>query len=106
MQRQCAETACILAELGADETIVGSALLKDVLLSSMMTDVQLRNLVSPAVADLVVKVDRLYELCKVRSCHFPAVLHYPAPREVEGLCTLLLLRQALLIKRSQVEVLA
>ena len=74
MQRQCAETACILAELGADETIVGSALLKDVLLSSMMTDVQLRNLVSPAVADLVVKVDRLYELCKVRSCHFPAVL--------------------------------
>lgn len=65
--KQCVETACILAELGADETSVASALLKDVLLKSMMTEVQLRNLVSPAVVDLVIKVGRLDDLCQVRN---------------------------------------
>ena len=65
LQKQCVETACILAELGADEISVASALLKDVLLKSMMTEVQLRNLVSPAVVDLVIKVGRLDDLCQV-----------------------------------------
>ena len=65
LQKQCVETACILAELGADETSVASSLLKDVLLKSMMTEVQLRTLVSPAVADLVIKVGRLDDLCQV-----------------------------------------
>ena len=69
VQKQCVETACILAGLGADETSVASALLKDVLSKSMMTEVQLRNLVSPAVADLVVKVGRLDDLCQVSYLH-------------------------------------
>lgn len=61
-------TACILAELGADETSVAAALLKDVLLKSMMTEVQLRNVVNESVADLVIKVGRLDDLCQVRLC--------------------------------------
>ena len=59
------ETACVLAELGADETIVSAALLKDVLSQSMMTEQQLRPLIPPAVGDLVVKVGRLDDICKV-----------------------------------------
>jgi len=68
LQMQCVETACILAELGMDEHFVASALLKDVLMESMMTEQQLRNLVAPEVADLVIKVGRLDDICQVRLC--------------------------------------
>ena len=44
---------------------IASAILKDVLLKSMMTEVQLRSLVSPAMAELVIKVGRLDDLCQV-----------------------------------------
>ena len=65
MQDQSVETACILAELGADETSVAAALLKDTLLKSMMTEQQLRGLVANNVVDLVVKVGRLNDICQV-----------------------------------------
>jgi hypothetical protein len=69
------ETACILAELGVDENFVASALLKDVLINSMMVEEQLRSLVSPDVADLVVKFGRLDYICQVSTCsHHGAIM--------------------------------
>ena len=47
------------------EHFVASALLKDVLMESMMTEDQLRGLVAPQVADLVIKVGRLDDICQV-----------------------------------------
>lgn len=63
------ETACILAQLGADESSVAAALLKDTLLRSMMTEQQLRGLVADGVVDLVVKVGRLNDICQVARSH-------------------------------------
>lgn len=64
-------TARTLAELGADETCIAAALLKDILLRSMMTEQQLRGLVPSNIADLVVKVGRLGDICQVPiSPHF------------------------------------
>lgn len=59
------DSACILADLGADETIVSSALLKDILTKSMMTEEHLKATVSKPVSDLVSKVGRLEDVCQV-----------------------------------------
>ena len=47
---------------------MAAALLKDTLLQSMMTEQQLCRLVPQNVADLVVKVGRLDDICHVRPC--------------------------------------
>lgn len=60
----------MLAELGADETIISAALLKDVLSKSMMTEEQLKPVVPKLVSELVIKVSRLDDVCQVISIHF------------------------------------
>lgn len=57
--------AAILAELGADETVVASALLHDVLHCSMMTETRLREFVPVEVASIVKNVSRMSGICEV-----------------------------------------
>lgn len=55
----------MLAELGADETVIASALLHNVLQCSMMTEARLREFLPLEVTSIVSNVARMSGICEV-----------------------------------------
>ena len=73
---------------------MAAALLKDTLLQSMMTEQQLYRLVPQNVADLVVKVGRLDDICHVRPLcpcfkHLMHCTYFPPMQGPVGIDTIL-----------------
>ncbi len=64
-QVRCGEVARTLADLEASKECVAAALLHSVLDSSMLTELQLREVMSKEVADTVCNVHKLSNICQV-----------------------------------------
>lgn len=59
------DVARILADLEASDSCVAAALLHNALESSMLTEQQLREAMCPEVCDIVCKLAKMSDICKV-----------------------------------------
>lgn len=67
-QVRCGEVARTLADLEASKECIAAALLHSVLDTSMLTELQLREVMSKEVADTVCNVHKLSGICQVCAC--------------------------------------